>query len=62
MYADFLERGLDLVEAVRLDDRGDELHTWLLTFCAEGWTGEWAGEWARERTEDGTGAPWPRTP
>jgi hypothetical protein len=32
VHAQFLEGGLDLVEAVRLHDRGDELHAWGLTF------------------------------
>jgi hypothetical protein len=33
VHADVLEGGLDLVEAVRLDDRGDELHAGVLAFC-----------------------------
>jgi len=56
VHADLLERGLDLVEAVRLDDRGDELHSWLLTFCAEG-----REEW-ESYAADETGPSWPRTP
>ena len=49
-HAHLLEGGLDLVEAVRLDDRGDELHA--LAFCVEEVDG----------TDAETGAPWPRTP